>query len=171
MNLLEHIRIVPDFPIKGIQFYDLASLLAKPEVWGQVVDMLAEKAKAMNADVIAGIESRGFLSGLPVAMKLGLPFVMIRKKGKLPGDVISYEYDLEYGSDVIELQPDMIGAGKRVVLIDDLLATGGTMAAAEHLIEKAGCDLAGSLCIIELDGLGGADKLSKPFHALVKAPC
>lgn len=170
MNILDHIEIVPNFPIAGINFYDIQSLLKKPAIWAEIVDTLAEQAKTAKADIILGIESRGFLTGVPVAQTLGLPFGMIRKKGKLPGSVIGQEYALEYGTDTIEIQSALISKGMNVAIMDDLLATGGTMKAAGDLVRKAGGDVVLSSCIIELHELGGRAKLDFPFEALFQAP-
>lgn len=170
MNIQDHIRIVPGFPKPGINFYDIATLLAHPEAWRHAIGMLQALAAPMKPDMLMGIESRGFLVAAPLALELGCGFGMIRKKGKLPGQTLSYAYTLEYGEDEIELQPDLIKPGSRIVLIDDLLATGGTLAAAETLVKRAGAEVAGSLCIIELEGLGGRDKLSGPFASLLRCP-
>lgn len=170
MNIQEHIRIVPDFPIKGINFYDIATLLAHPEAWRETVAALYERIHPYKPDMLMGIESRGFLVAAPLALELGCGFGMIRKKGKLPGKTLEYSYDLEYGSDTIEVQPDLIKPGAKVIIVDDLLATGGTMAAAETLLEKAGAEVVANFCIIELDGLNGRDKLQAPFEALLKRP-
>ncbi len=119
-------------------------------------------------DVLAGIESRGFLVAAPLALKLGCGFTMVRKEGKLPGQTISHEYDLEYGTDTIQIQDDAIESGQRIVILDDLLATGGTLAASISLFRKVGAEVVGSACIIELDFLGGREKLNDvPFDALV----
>jgi len=118
-------------------------------------------------DVLAGIESRGFLVAAPLALKLGCGFVMVRKKGKLPGNLISHDYALEYGTDTIEIQEDAVKPGQKVVILDDLLATGGTMAASIDLFEKVGAKVAGAACMIELSFLGGRDNLNVPFDALV----
>ncbi len=170
MNLLDHIAVVPNFPIEGINFYDIQSLLKKPNIWQSIIDDLAARVKAQNADIILGIESRGFLTGVPVAQALGLPFGMIRKKGKLPGEVIAQEYALEYGTDTIEIQKDLIQNGSRVAIMDDLLATGGTMKATGDLVRKVGGEVVSSICIIELFELGGREKLDFPFEALLQAP-
>ncbi len=168
MNIQDHIRIVPDFPKPGINFYDIATLLAHPGAWREAIGRLKEKTEAYEPDMLMGIESRGFLVAAPLAHEMGCGFGMIRKKGKLPGETLGLEYDLEYGSDIIEIQPDLIEEGARIMLVDDLMATGGTMQAAEALIQKAGGLVVGSVCIIELDGLGGRDKLSAPFESLIK---
>lgn len=170
MNIQDHIRIVPGFPIEGINFYDIATLLAHPAAWRETIAQLREKAEAYEPDILMGVESRGFLVAAPLAMELGCGFGMIRKKGKLPGKVLSHKYDLEYGSDEIELQPDLIPKGAKVLVVDDLLATGGTMAASEKLVAEAGAQVVGHLAIIELDGLGGRNKLSAPFESLLLCP-
>ncbi|MCD8570158.1 MAG: adenine phosphoribosyltransferase [Alphaproteobacteria bacterium] len=170
MNIQDHIRIVPGFPKPGINFYDIATLLAHPEAWRHTIGMMQALAAPMQPNMLMGIESRGFLVAAPLAIELGCGFGMIRKKGKLPGQTLSHAYTLEYGEDEIELQPDLVKPGSRVVLIDDLLATGGTLAAAESLVKQAGAVVAGALCIIELEGLGGKEKLSCPFASLVRCP-
>lgn len=170
MNIQDHIRIVPGFPKPGINFYDIATLLAEPAAWRQTIEMMKALAAPMKPDMLMGIESRGFLVAAPLALELGCGFGMIRKKGKLPGQTLSHAYTLEYGQDEIELQPDLVKPGSRVVIIDDLLATGGTLSAAEVLVTQAGAVVAGALCIIELDGLGGKDKLSCPFASLLRCP-
>lgn len=167
MNLRDHIRTVPDFPKPGILFYDISTLLAEPAAWQETVERLAEAMRPHNPQVLAGIESRGFLVAAPLALKLGLGFVMLRKKGKLPGATIPYTYDLEYGSDTIEIQTDAIEPGQRVVLLDDLLATGGTMRAAIALLRKAGGDVRAAACIIELAFLKGREKIEIPLTSLI----
>ncbi|MCB1681457.1 MAG: adenine phosphoribosyltransferase [Alphaproteobacteria bacterium] len=170
MNILEHIAVVPDFPKPGINFYDIQSLLKNPALWDSIVERLVEKAEALSPDIILGIESRGFLTGLSVAQQLSLPFAMVRKKGKLPGAVIRQDYALEYGSDTIEIQNGMIEEGMKVVIADDLLATGGTMRATGDLVRKVGGTVSLGLCIIELHELNGRKKLDFPFAELVQAP-
>lgn len=168
MIIRENIRTIPDFPKPGILFYDISTLLAHPEAWSATVERLEEAVKPFKPDVLAGIESRGFLVAAPLAMKMGLGFVMVRKQGKLPGETVPYTYDLEYGQDTIEVQADAIEPGQRVVLLDDLLATGGTMAAASQLITNLGGVVAGVACIIELTFLNGREKLnSVPISTLV----
>lgn len=168
MNIRDHIRIVPDFPKPGINFYDIATLLAHPEAWRATVAELCERISPYKPDMLMGIESRGFLVAAPLALELGCGFGMVRKKGKLPGETLSYSYDLEYGSDTIEVQPDLIRNGSKIVLVDDLLATGGTMAAAETLLQRAGGEVIAHFCIIELEGLNGRSKLKAPFEHLIK---
>ncbi len=167
MDLKEHIRSVPDFPKPGILFYDISTLLAHPKAWSTTVDRLAESVSPHRPDVLAGIESRGFLVAAPLALKLGLGFTMVRKKGKLPGKTIPFTYDLEYGTDTIEIQADAVAPGQRVVLLDDLLATGGTMCAAVELLRGAGADVRGASCIIELSFLKGRDRLDIPVETLI----
>ncbi|MEO5374317.1 MAG: adenine phosphoribosyltransferase [Alphaproteobacteria bacterium] len=167
MDIKDHIRGIPDFPKPGIQFYDISTLLAHPDAWQVTMGRLAKVVGARQPDVLAGIESRGFLVAAPLALKLGCGFVMIRKKGKLPGHTIRHEYDLEYGSDVVEIQADAIQPGQRVVVLDDLLATGGTIGAAITLLRKVGANVAGAACIIELSFLNGRAKMDVPFNALV----
>lgn len=170
MNILEHIDVVPGFPKPGINFYDIQSLLKKPDIWDHVVQKMAEEARKSRPDIILGIESRGFLTGLSVAQELELPFGMVRKKGKLPGQVVRQDYTLEYGTDTVEVQDRLIEPGMKVLIADDLLATGGTMRATGDLVRKIGGEVALGLCIIELHELGGRQKLDFPFTQLVQAP-
>jgi adenine phosphoribosyltransferase len=167
MDIKDHIRGIPDFPKPGILFYDISTLLANADAWQVTMGRLAKEVSRLQPDLLAGIESRGFLVAAPLALKLGLGFTMVRKQGKLPGPCIPYEYDLEYGKDVIEVQADAVEPGQKVVLLDDLLATGGTMAAATELLRQVGADVVGSACIIELGFLNGRDKLDIPCTALV----
>ena len=159
MDLKDHIRSIPDFPKPGILFYDISTLLAHPGAWRHCVDQLAADVKPMAPDLLVGVESRGFLTVAPLALELGCGFAMIRKKGKLPGATIGHTYDLEYGSDTIEIQADAISPGQRVVIMDDLLATGGTASAAVELIRDVGGVVAGASFIIELTFLPGRAKL------------
>lgn len=167
MNLREHIRGIPDFPSPGILFYDISPLLAHPEAWQTTVDRLAEIVHQHEPDVLAGIESRGFLVAAPLALKLNKGFVMVRKKGKLPGATLPYTYALEYGTDTIEIQADAVQPGQKVFLLDDLLATGGTMNAAAQLLRSAGAEVTGAACIIELTFLKGRDNLDMPIETLI----
>ena len=137
MDLKDHIRSVPDSPKPGILFYDISTLLAHADAWQVALGRLAKMVSQFQPGVLAGIESRGFLAAA-LASRLGLGFTMIRKKGKLMGDIIGHEYELEYSTDTIEIQSDAVEKGQRVVILDDLLATGGTMAASIELIKKAG---------------------------------
>ncbi len=169
INLKDHIREVPDYPKPGILFYDISTLLAHAEAWHETIERLAVVIEKEKPDVLAGIESRGFLLAAPLAMRLGMGFMMIRKKGKLPGKTIPYTYDLEYGTDTIEIQDDAIKPGQRVVMLDDLLATGGTMEAAVALMQQAGADVRRIACIIELNFLKGREKLGGlPVTSLIQ---
>jgi adenine phosphoribosyltransferase len=167
MDLKEHIRSVPDFPKPGILFYDISTLLAHAKAWHTCVERMREAVAPMKPDLLVGIESRGFLVAAPLAYTLGCGFVMVRKRGKLPGATIPYTYDLEYGSDSIEIQADGVRPGQRVVIADDLLATGGTMQAATNLVRKVGGEVVGSICIIELAFLEGRKRLDVPFSAML----
>ena len=167
MDLRAHIRTVPDFPKPGILFYDISTLLAHPGAWSATVQGLEEIVAVHKPDVLAGIESRGFLVAAPLALRMGLGFAMVRKKGKLPGPTVPYTYDLEYGQDTIEVQADAFTPGQRVVLLDDLLATGGTMQAACQLLRKLGAEVTGAACIIELAFLNGRARLDIPVSTLV----
>ena len=168
MDLSQHIRTVPDFPKPGILFYDISTLLIHPEGWQATVERLAEAVAPHEPDVLVGIESRGFLVAAPLALRLGLGFMMVRKQGKLPGRTISFTYDLEYGSDTIEIQADALEAGQRVVILDDLLATGGTMGASAQLLLEFGADVRAGACIIELSFLNGRAQLDMPFTSLIQ---
>ena len=167
MDLKQHIRGIPDFPIPGILFYDISTILKSSEAMQFVIDSLHMQIKDWKPNIIAGIESRGFLFATPLALKMGLPVMMIRKAGKLPGEVVSYEYDLEYGTDTIQIQADAIRPGQRVVIVDDLLATGGTLEASVKLCEKVGGEVVGCSVVIELDFLNGRENLSAPCKSLV----
>ena len=167
MNLKEHIRGIPDFPKPGILFYDISTLLRHPEAWQAAIGRMAVLVEARRPTVLAGIESRGFLLAAPLALKLGCGFVMLRKRGKLPGAVTGLDYALEYGTDRIEIQSDALEPGARVVLVDDLLATGGTMSAGIELLRQVGAEVVASAALIELTFLHGRDKLGVPFDALL----
>ena len=167
MDLKDHIRSIPDFPKPGIQFYDISTLLAHEDAWQVAMGRMARMIRQHQPDGLAGIESRGFLVAAPLALKLGCGFVMVRKKGKLPGNLISHDYALEYGTDTIEIQDDAVKPGQKVVILDDLLATGGTMAASVDLFNKVGAKVTSAACLIELTFLKGRDKLNIPFDALI----
>lgn len=167
MNLKEHIRSIPDFPRPGILFYDISTLLAHPEAWQATVKQLAAAVRPHRPDLLVGIESRGFLVAAPLAYELGLGFAMVRKQGKLPGQTVRFTYDLEYGSDTIEIQEDAVVAGQRVIILDDLLATGGTMRAAINLVRQRGGIVAGAGCIIELSFLKGRGRIDVPLATMV----
>jgi adenine phosphoribosyltransferase len=168
MNLKDHIRSIPDFPKPGILFYDISTLLANARAWHETIERIAEALRPHKPDVLAGIESRGFLLAAPLALALGTGFVMLRKQGKLPGITVRHTYALEYGTDTIEIQGDAIEKGKRVVLVDDLLATGGTMAAAVTLLEQVGAIVPVAACIVELTFLQGRKRLQVPVEALLQ---
>lgn len=167
MDIREHIRTVPDFPKPGILYYDISTLLAHADAWSVAMGRLAKAVSRHQPDLLAGIESRGFLVAAPLALKLGVGFIMVRKHGKLPGGTVPYEYALEYGNDTVEVQDDAIERGQRVVVLDDLLATGGTLSAAIQLLRNVGADVVGSACIIELSFLDGRRRLDVPFTSLV----
>lgn len=159
MNLESKIRNIQDFPKPGIGFKDITTLLKDGEAFKEAVDRIVENLKDKDIDYVVGPEARGFLLGAPVAYALGTGFVPIRKPGKLPAEVVSFEYDLEYGTDKIEMHKDSIEEGKKVVIIDDLLATGGTVEAATKLIESLGGEIVSIQFLIELEFLNGKDKL------------
>ncbi len=161
IDLKSKIRTVPDFPKKGILFYDITTLLQDPEYFAYAIEGIMEMCKKEKIDVIASAESRGFIFGSIVARELKLPFVPIRKAGKLPYKTISHTYQKEYGPDTIEIHNDSIKKGDKVMLVDDLLATGGTMKAAASLIEKLGGEIVGMTFLIELGFLGGRKKLDR----------
>ncbi|MFN4283887.1 MAG: adenine phosphoribosyltransferase [Alphaproteobacteria bacterium] len=167
MEIRDHIRQIADFPKPGILFYDISTLLAHPTAWRAAIERLAGIVGPRKPDLLAGIESRGFLVAAPLAYALGCGFVMLRKKGKLPGATVPHSYDLEYGTDTIEIQEDAIKPGQRVVLVDDLLATGGTLAAAIELLRNVGGDVAAAATIIELTFLGGRARIDVPFDSLI----
>ncbi|MGE5547049.1 MAG: adenine phosphoribosyltransferase [Solirubrobacterales bacterium] len=170
MDIKDHIRGIPDFPKPGILFYDISTLLAHPDAWQVAMGRLARAVRDFHPDVLAGVESRGFLVAAPLALKLGCGFIMLRKKGKLPGGTIRHDYSLEYGTDSIEIQQDAVKPGQRVVILDDLLATGGTMAAGVELLRKVGAEVTGAASIIELNFLPGRQRLQDmkvPFTSLV----
>jgi adenine phosphoribosyltransferase len=167
MDLKQHIRSVPDFPKPGILFYDISTLLAHPDAWHATVGKLTEALAPFKPDLLVGIESRGFLVAAPLAFCMNRGFVMVRKKGKLPGTTIPYTYDLEYGTDTIEIQADAIKPGQRVIVLDDLLATGGTLSAAIRLCRMVGGDVLAAACIIELTFLDGRKRINVPFSSVV----
>lgn len=167
MDLKDHIRGIPDFPKPGILFYDISTLLRHADAWQVAVGRLAKTVRAYQPDLLAGIESRGFLLAAPLAVKLGCGFVMLRKRGKLPGTTVGLDYALEYGTDRIEIQSDAVVPGQRVVVVDDLLATGGTMSAGISLLRQVGAEVPAAVALIELTFLGGRGRLGVPFEALV----
>jgi adenine phosphoribosyltransferase len=159
MNLADTIRTIPDYPKPGILFRDITTLLSDPRAFRQAVDELVQPLAGMKIDKVAGIEARGFILGGAVAHQLSAGFVPLRKKGKLPHQTRAVEYALEYGTDTIEMHLDAVGADERVLLIDDLIATGGTALAAIHLLTQANADIVAAAFVIDLPDLGGADRL------------
>jgi len=167
MDLKDHIREVPDFPKPGILFYDISTLLAHPDAWQVTMGRMAKAARVYQPDIIAGVESRGFLVAAPLALKLGCGFIMVRKPGKLPGGTVKHTYQLEYGEDTVEIQENAVEPGQRVIVVDDLLATGGTMNASISLLRKVGAEVCAAACIIELGFLNGRANLDVPVHSLM----
>ena len=159
MDLKRFIRDVPDFPHKGILFRDITPLLGNPRAFAHAVDLLCAHAEGLDASVIVGIESRGFLFGAPMADRMGLPFVPLRKPGKLPAARLSVEYSLEYGNSQLDIHLDALSVGKRAYIVDDLLATGGTAEAATKLVERAGGEVRGFGFVVELMDLGGRGRI------------
>ena len=167
-ELKEYIRTVPDFPKKGIVFRDITTLLSSASVFKQAIDQLANEYKTRGIQKVVGVESRGFLTAAPLAYLLGAGFVPVRKRGKLPFSTNSVTYELEYGVDTLEMHNDAIQKGERVLVADDLLATGGTAKATCELVEKTGGIIAGVAFLIELETLGGRKKLApRPILSLV----
>ena len=159
-ELKDYVRSIPDFPEPGIIFRDITTILADADGFQLAIDELKKLLTGVECDVIVGAESRGFIFGAPLAYELHKPFALIRKKGKLPCETISQDYDLEYGSATIEMHKDAIKKGQKVVIVDDLIATGGTLAASVKLVEQLGGEVKKIICIIELAGLNGREKLA-----------
>jgi len=159
MNLTDVIRTIPDYPKPGIQFRDVTTLLADARGFRRAVDEMVQPYAGRKIDKVAGVEARGFILGGAIAHQLSCGFVPVRKKGKLPGATIAEDYDLEYGTDTIEMHLDAIAEGETVLLVDDLIATGGTAAAAISLLKRAGADIVGAAFVIDLPDLGGAKKI------------
>lgn len=159
-KLEDYVRSIPDFPEKGIIFRDVTSVLQDADGLQLAIDEIQKRLENVEFDVIAGTESRGFIFGMPVAYNLHKPFVLVRKKGKLPCETVSMEYELEYGTSVIEMHKDSILPGQKVVLIDDLIATGGTIQAAAKLVEHLGGEVVKMVFLMELAGLNGRKKLA-----------
>lgn len=160
MDLAQMIRDVPDFPVKGILFKDITTLIKDPAAFREAVDRMAAPYEGMEIDLVAAIESRGFIFGAPLAYKLGAGFVPVRKPGKLPAETISASYTLEYGTNTLEIHKDAVRPGQRVLLVDDLLATGGSAKAAATLIEQLGGKVVGVAFLIDLTFLHGVEKLT-----------
>ena len=158
-DLRSLIREVPDFPKPGILFYDITTLLKQPEPFRQVIDRMAEQVGDKQIDLVVGMESRGFIFSAPLAYKLGAGFVPVRKLGKLPAETLTVEYALEYGSNTLEIHRDAIQAGSRVLIVDDLLATGGTVRGTIELVERLKGEVVGLAFLVELEFLKGRDRL------------
>lgn len=163
----EYIATVPDFPKPGIQFKCYPDLLRDPEAFHRVIKTFAERYRDFDLDAIVGLDSRGFIFGTALAYEMNLPFVMVRKAGKLPRKVEKIDYQLEYGSTSFEIEVDSINQGDRVLIVDDLLATGGTADAAATLVERLGGEVVEVACLIELEGLHGRENLQRPFFSLI----
>jgi len=164
LTLTDYIRSIPDFPKPGILFRDITPLLASPRAFGKAIRQLAARFRGEKIDAIAAAEARGFLFAAPLALELDAALVPIRKPGKLPYETISHTYDLEYGSDTLEIHADALPAGANVLVVDDLLATGGTVEACCQLVEKAGGRVVTCAFVIELVGLAGAKKIARYGH-------
>ncbi|MEX0703658.1 MAG: adenine phosphoribosyltransferase [Planctomycetales bacterium] len=160
IDLRAHIRDIPDFPKPGILFRDITPLLATPAAFREAVRLLAEHYRGRGVEKVCAAEARGFLFAAPLALELDAGFVPVRKPGKLPFDKHSFSYELEYGNDSLEMHIDALAAGDRVLLVDDLLATGGTMRACLRMVEQTGAEVVGCAFVIELDGLKGRDRLA-----------
>lgn len=171
MDLKENIGIYEDFPKEGISFKDINSLILNPKAFQYVIDEMTKVARALDANIVVIPEARGYIFGTPLAYLIGAGLVPIRKPGKLPGEITSEAYDLEYGSNIVEIQKNAIKPGDRVIVVDDLLATGGTLKAATKLIENLGGEVSGIITLIELTELGGRDLLKNYFvHSIVTYP-
>ena len=160
------IRTIPDYPKAGIMFRDITTVLADAKGFRTAVNEMVNRYTGQKIDKVAGIEARGFILGAPIAHQLGVGFVPIRKQGKLPGDTIAHHYDLEYGTDTVEVHTDAIGKGERVLLVDDLIATGGTAEAAASLIEKSGGTVVECCFLIDLPDVGGRARREKAGYAV-----
>ncbi|KAA8537843.1 hypothetical protein F0562_027577 [Nyssa sinensis] len=164
------IRVIPDFPKPGIMFQDITTLLLDPKAFKDTIDLFVERYKGKDISVVAGIEARGFIFGPPIALAIGAKFVPMRKPKKLPGEVISEEYSLEYGTDKMEMHVGAVQAGERALVIDDLIATGGTLCAAIRLLERVGVHVVECACVIELADLKGRERLGdKQLFVLVSS--
>ncbi|CAL9090267.1 unnamed protein product [Musa textilis] len=164
------IRVIPDFPKPGIMFQDITTLLLDPKAFRDTIDMFVERYRDQEITIIAGVEARGFIFGPPIALAIGAKFVPMRKPKKLPGEVISEEYSLEYGTDRMEMHVGAVQPGDRALVIDDLIATGGTLSAAIRLLERVGAEVVECACVIELPELKGRERLGgTPLFVLVKA--
>ncbi|MGM0501700.1 MAG: adenine phosphoribosyltransferase [Bacillota bacterium] len=161
MNLTDKIRTISDFPKEGIEFKDITTLLKDADAYQEAIDKLAERYRDQDIDLVIGIEARGFLIGAPLALELNKGFVPVRKEGKLPGAKVRKEYDLEYGSSVLEMHKDAIEEGQKVLVVDDLLATGGTVGATVEMVEEVGGDIVEVAFLMELDFLNGREQIKE----------
>ncbi len=168
MDLKSYIRTVPDWPKPGIQFRDITTLLENPEGFSQAIDLLMAHYREVSFDKVVAIESRGFLFGALIARELSKPLVLVRKPGKLPAETTSEEYELEYGTDKIEIHTNSLDSGDKVVVIDDLLATGGTALAAIHLCEKLDAKVVEAGFVIDLPDIGGSKRLEQAGYPVFK---
>lgn len=169
-RIAKAIRVIPDFPKPGIKFQDITTLLLDHKAFQDSIDIFVERFKDKNITVVAGIEARGFIFGPPIALAIGAKFVPMRKPKKLPGEVIFEEYVLEYGTDRLEIHVGAVEPGDRALVVDDLIATGGTLCAAIRLLERAGAEVVECACIIELSELKGRERLAdKPLFILIEA--
>ena len=168
MDLKQKIRTIPDFPEPGILFRDITTLLSDAEALNETIERFAEHYKNEKIDVVVGVESRGFIIGTPLAIRMGLGFIPIRKAGKLPGPTHGVDYDLEYGKDRVEVHQDAIPEGSNVLLVDDLIATGGTIEGSAKLVKKVGGLIVGYAFVIELTDLKGRERLQEPVFSLIE---
>jgi len=168
MDLKNYIRQIPDFPKDGINFFDISPLILDTNAWQFSIRKLSDLISPLKPNIIAGIDARGFLFASSIALQLKCGIIMIRKKNKLPGDTISQNYNLEYSSSCLEIQKNLIGNGDRIVIVDDLLASGGTLEASISLIESTGANVIAAACLIELRFLKGRKRIKTPCHTILK---
>ena len=168
MELREYIRSIENFPRYGVSFKDITPLLAAPDAFENAVDQMTKLAAPLQADILVSIESRGFIFGAPISLRLGIPFVPIRKDGKLPHITNRLSYELEYGTDVIEIHADALNPGQKVLLVDDIIATGGTIDAAIELLEAMGAEVAGVCVLVDITNLRANQNLDDKIRSLVK---
>jgi adenine phosphoribosyltransferase len=169
MNIKENVRVIEGFPREGISFKDITTLVKDKDAFKYTIDEMVKDLRDKNVDIIVGPEARGFIVGAPIAYAMGIGFVPIRKPGKLPADTLKIEYELEYGKDALEIHKDAIKPGQRVAIVDDHLATGGTILSVAKLIEQLGGEIASMNFIIELTGLKGRDKLADyPVNSIIQ---
>lgn len=167
-ELKDYVTTIPDFPEPGIMFRDITSVIGDADGFRLAIDSMQDLIKDLDFDVVVGAESRGFIFGTPIAYNLHKPFVLVRKKGKLPRETVSKEYALEYGTATIEMHADSILPGQKILLVDDLIATGGTTAATYELIKELGGDVTAVVVLMELEGLHGRDLLDCPVYSAIK---